>query len=608
MTDYSAMKRKSKEIARDELTEIIAAAVRQEAMLAVGGTTIHQNPLGLLRALIKAIYSDREKKKSPAIVGLVVVAGPLAGPAVDLLCGAGLVRQVRAAYVAAEYLGLCPSFMRTVTSGAVRVWECGEAILLQGLLAQAEGRPFGCTLEGLGSDLPELNPDLKIFDNPVTGKPVVAVPPIAPDVCFLHVPRADTYGNCAHVGPVYSDMVMAAATQKNGGVVIVSTEEIVPPASRGCLGKEESPVTLPAALVDYVVALPGGAWPTACHGVYAYDEEALRVALAAGKTAESFQDWLRKEVLDAPLEIFVPDGPSERSSSSEAATVGGNTPAQEAETASGYSGAELLVVRLSECIADGDFGSAGANSPIPQAAIRLAQLTHAPNLTYISSYSGYISRLRPVSGNEEQPGDAHLLPRLREKMFWSSFDFRNRPAAECALASPEIFWLRRDFFFVGGLQFDRCGNINLIGIQKDGQMKIRGPGSAGVALVAATASRLYLYAPGHDRRTIVDRVAFVSGPGHPEKRQKRKKLGLPGAGPTLLMTPLCTFDFNDEGLIRLKSLNPGVTVEEVLDRTGTTVDVPAADVPVAAAPTPEQLIIIRRLIDPDGILQTLKTA
>ncbi len=604
------IERQEKRVSLEMLSSVFSKHFTNDSMLAVGGTTLHMNPMGLLRELIYNTCQSRTEIGSLKINNLDLVAGPLAALAVDLLCGAGLVGKVRAAYVAAEHLGLCPNFMKSVAAGSVKVWECGEAIFLEGLTAAAEAQPFGCTLEGLGSDIMTLNPDLKTFKDPCSGKTMLAVPPIGPDICFLHVPKADIYGNCCHQGPIYSDLLLAAATKRSNGVVIVSTEEIMSPAQHGHLDNETDRVTIPGVLVDHVIEMPGGAYPTACHGNYVFDHEAISTYLSLGKAKAEFEDWLKTQVVDTKPHpenpVCIGRLPETKHQPVEIRTDKlGELPTEEVLSDS-YSGAELLVVRLSECVNDGDIGSAGANSPIPQAAIRLAQLTHAPNMTFLSSYSGFFCRLRQVDGGKEQSGEAHHLAELREKMVWSSFDARNLQSAECAMTSTDIFWLKRDVFFVSGLQFDQCGNVNLIGIGNPEKFKLRGPGTAGVALVASIASRLYLYAPAHEKRTIVDQVDFISGMGHPDNRKRRKDLGLPGAGPAKLMTPLCTFDFNAAGLLRLESLNPGVTVEEVLDRTGTKVEVPLS-VPQASAPSREQLIVIRKLIDPDGILKKVKT-
>ena len=80
----------------------------------------------------------------------------------------------------------------------------------------------------------------------------------------------------------------------------------------------------------------------------------------------------------------------------------------------------------------------------------------------------------------------------------------------------------------------------------------------------------------------------------------RKKLGLPGGGPRFCITPLCIFDFEDESKrMRLKSVHPGVTVEQVLASTGFQPIVPA-QVPTTPVPTEEQVALLRNRIDVEG--------
>ena len=129
------MIRKTKLIAAEDLERLLPDLVKSGSMLAIGGTTIHMNPFGLLKMLIRSASNMTPAGESVGISGLDLIAGPLAGPGVDLMCGAGMVAKIRAAYVAAEYIGLCPNFMRTVAAGDVEMWECGEPIFLQGLQA-----------------------------------------------------------------------------------------------------------------------------------------------------------------------------------------------------------------------------------------------------------------------------------------------------------------------------------------------------------------------------------------------------------------------------------------------------------------------------------------
>jgi hypothetical protein len=63
---------------------------------------------------------------------------------------------------------------------------------------------------------------------------------------------------------------------------------------------------------------------------------------------------------------------------------------------------------------------------------------------------------------------------------------------------------------------------------------------------------------------------------------------------------LGVFDFaTDDHAMRLASVHPGVTVDEVVAATGFDLMVPA-EVPVTRLPTADELELIREVIDPDG--------
>ena len=56
-----------------------------------------------------------------------------------------------------------------------------------------------------------------------------------------------------------------------------------------------------------------------------------------------------------------------------------------------YSTAELMVVEMARHLVDGDRGGVGTASALPLAAARLAQVTHAPNLSFFAGASGAIN-------------------------------------------------------------------------------------------------------------------------------------------------------------------------------------------------------------------------
>ena len=158
---------------------------------------------------------------------------------------------------------------------------------------------------------------------------------------------------------------------------------------------------------------------------------------------------------------------------------------------------------------------------------------------------------------------------------------------------------RPDVFFVGGLQVDRRGNLNLFGVPDgEGGWKLRGPGSIALATMSTYCRGYYLIMPRHDARTFVERVALISALGD---ARERDRLGFPGGGPRLLLSPLGVFDFDGEGEMRVRSLHEGVTADAVKEATGFPMAIPD-DVPTTEAPTDEELSLLRERVDVDGSL------
>ncbi|MFQ5911329.1 MAG: CoA-transferase subunit beta, partial [Thermoplasmata archaeon] len=210
---------------------------------------------------------------------------------------------------------------------------------------------------------------------------------------------------------------------------------------------------------------------------------------------------------------------------------------------------ERMAAAMSHHLRDGEVVIMGAYSALPMLASRLAQLTHAPNVSFICGGSGAINpRLEPLP---ESSCDDRLL------------------RAECIYALPDVIDLEArpeiDVFFAGGLQIDAKGNCNLVGIGKPGEIKFRGPGSVGLPFLSR-AGRYIIYTMAHNTRNFVPEVDFISGPGFVDGE-------LLSDGPSLVVTPLCVMDFEDKKM-RLKSTHPGVTVEMVKENAGFEIIVP----------------------------------
>jgi glutaconate CoA-transferase, subunit B len=107
--------------------------------------------------------------------------------------------------------------------------------------------------------------------------------------------------------------------------------------------------------------------------------------------------------------------------------------------------------------------------------------------------------------------------------------------------------------------------------------------------------KVILFRLEHTRRTLVDKVDFISAPGTSADNVFR-----PG-GPIALITNRCLFAFDrDQKRFRLASVHPGHTVAEVVEHTGFDFDRPNS-VPVTPSPSPATLHLLRTVVAPQLI-------
>jgi glutaconate CoA-transferase subunit B len=99
---------------------------------------------------------------------------------------------------------------------------------------------------------------------------------------------------------------------------------------------------------------------------------------------------------------------------------------------------------------------------------------------------------------------------------------------------------------------------------------------------------------------MVKKLDYLTSPGFLNGSGAREKTGLLGGGPSLVVTNLCQMDFDPKTKrIRLASIHPGVSVEQILENTGFDLIIPEK-VPTTEPPTCEELTLLRE-IDPHGI-------
>ncbi len=145
-------------------------------------------------------------------------------------------------------------------------------------------------------------------------------------------------------------------------------------------------------------------------------------------------------------------------------------------------------------------------------------------------------------------------------------------------------------FFLSGGQIDGEGNINLVGIGDYEHPTVRFPGSFGSSYLYYVVPKVILFRLEHSRRTLVEKVDFISAPGTSPDNVHR-----PG-GPFALVTARCLFTFDSRRRrFELASVHPGHTVAEVADNTGFAFNRPP-HVPVTSAPSPEMLRLLRTVV------------
>lgn len=259
---------------------------------------------------------------------------------------------------------------------------------------------------------------------------------------------------------------------------------------------------------------------------------------------------------------------------------------QNSPPADEYAVDELMISALAALFHDDDQVCNGMASFIPVAAFMLARLTHAPDLIWLASAAGLDPR------PERVPASTLEAPLWRDSvMYLEQYgDFWNY-----ALNGR---WIQK--FCVGAAQLDQYGNANNSVIGDDFHApKVRLPGTAGLADMGSIGKDLYYWNPDHSTRSMVEKVDFVSAAGYLDGGDAREQLGLDG-GPQVVVSNLAAMDFHpDSKKMRLKSLHPGVTVEEVQEATGFDLLIPEGAIPETRRPSKAQVNLIRDVIDPD---------
>lgn len=251
-----------------------------------------------------------------------------------------------------------------------------------------------------------------------------------------------------------------------------------------------------------------------------------------------------------------------------------------------YTLAELLAVEVSKHIKDNEMNFVGIGTGgqawimavgMPTVAVAISQHKHAPNAMLMIG-----PVLDPLLDDENVPNSNWEY----DLIYWPC---RSQIPLEDALG---IFRLGKvGVSFASAAQVDKFGNLNIGRIGTKLEPKVKLPGVLAQTDHGAYAKRIFVTVR-HNKRTLVEHVDYVSCAGH------ENRSGLPGNGPSLVFTDKAVMDFDpDSGMMRLRSIHPSVTVEEIKDNTGFDLIIPKT-IPITEPPTNEELQLIREVIDP----------
>jgi acyl CoA:acetate/3-ketoacid CoA transferase beta subunit len=240
--------------------------------------------------------------------------------------------------------------------------------------------------------------------------------------------------------------------------------------------------------------------------------------------------------------------------------------------------AEVCAVAIADCFAhDGEI-LANPIGTLPVIGGRLAKATVAPELVMTDGEALLVENILPVGAAAPEKVVAGWNP------YRSMFD---------------VVWSGRRHVMMGGSQFDMYGNQNFafIGSHEAPRTQLLGMrGAPGNTINDKTS----FWIPAHGTRVFVPKVDVVSGVGYDraaelgEAERRFHQLGH-------VITNLCVIDFETpDHRMRLRSLHPGVTVDDVVAATGFELAIDSS-VPESRLPTDEELKWIRDVIDPDGL-------
>jgi glutaconate CoA-transferase subunit A len=203
----------------------------------------------------------------------------------DQMVAAGCARKVIFSYMGNPGVGSLRIVRTEIEAGRLEWEEYSHFSMISRLNAGATGLPFMPMNPTAAGDLERANPNYRTVIDPFSGREVVVVPALNPDVAILHVQRADAEGN-AHIWGIIGEQKEAAFAAER---VILTAEEIVDEA---VIRSDPNRTLIPGFIVDAVCLVPHASHPSYTQGYYDRDNAFYLAWDEISKTPQAVQSYL----------------------------------------------------------------------------------------------------------------------------------------------------------------------------------------------------------------------------------------------------------------------------------------------------------------------------
>ncbi len=241
-----------------------------------------------------------------------------------------------------------------------------------------------------------------------------------------------------------------------------------------------------------------------------------------------------------------------------------------------YSMPELMAATVAREIGDGELAFIGVGMPLMAATV--AKFTHAPNFNMMVEYGAV--------------GPAPLRLQMcvncavnNERAYFAGSQREVMGAQQCGLV---------DIGVISGAQIDKYGNLNSTGIGDYSNFKVRLAGSGGANDISSSATRTVIMMR-QDGRNFVNKIDYLTSPGHLTGPGAREKAGLVGGGPQAAITTMGVYRFDNETReMYLEKIHPGVDLAKLKASVQWDLAI-SPNLTETELPTEEQVMIMRTL-------------